>query len=215
MSIFFDLDGTLVDTSKRHYAVYSECIQELGGSVISQAQYWELKRKKAKWPEIFGLSGVDARFEPEFLKAFITKIESPPYLDMDTLFDGARDVVEQYAKDYECYLVSLRRNHNQLTAQLKRLGIDHHFSGILSGHSETDGYDKKIELIKPRLQATEPNVIIGDTEADVITGHQLGIATIAVTSGIRDASFLEALKPDFLIEGIASAPQVLQDLFKD
>jgi phosphoglycolate phosphatase-like HAD superfamily hydrolase len=45
-------------------------------------------------------------------------------------------------------------------------------------------------------------LIIGDTEADIIAGKQLGLRTFAVTSGIRNAAFLKAIEPDYVIDRV-------------
>jgi phosphoglycolate phosphatase-like HAD superfamily hydrolase len=88
--------------------------------------------------------------------------------------------------------------------ELDYLGLTPHFAEILTGHSETDGYDVKIELIKEKL-GNDEGLIIGDTEADIIAGKQLGLQTFAVTSGIRDRAFLEAIEPDHVLDSVGMA----------
>lgn len=201
MKIFCDLDGTVIDVATRHYRVYSETTQQFNGLPLSKAQYWDLKRKKMKWSELLPLSGLSSDIENGYLKVFIEKIEDPAYLKFDLPFPGAIDTLASLAEKGQCYLVSLRRNRRNLLDQLKGLAVDKYFTEVLSGHSEHDGYDVKITLIKDRL-GDEPGIIIGDTEADIVTGKKLGMTSIAVTSGIRDEAFLRALSPDYLVENI-------------
>jgi phosphoglycolate phosphatase len=202
--VFFDLDGTLIDVASRHYRVYSELTQQFGGTPLEKNTYWDMKRKKTKWPQLLPASGLSPRIEREFLEAFIPRIEDPEYLKIDQLYPDALSTVKTLTERFECYLVSLRRNQTNLLAELGWLGLQPHFVRILSGHSESDGYDKKIELISAEL-GDAGGVIIGDTEADIITGKELGLTTIAVTSGIRDEQFLQALEPDYVIEHIGQA----------
>jgi phosphoglycolate phosphatase len=201
LNVFFDLDGTLLDVSERNYQVYSELVKTFGGIALDKATYWDLKRKKTKWPALLPLSKLSPNIQQEFLDSFIPKIEDPKYLKLDTLFPDARTTLETVSAQHECRLISLRRNEANLLAQLDRLSIRSYFSEVLSGHSESDGFDRKIELIKGRLDDRK-GVIIGDTEADIVTGQQLGLTTIAVTSGIRDEQFLRALEPDYLVEHV-------------
>ena len=208
MKIFFDLDGTLLDVSDRNYRVYCEVTEAFGGTPMPKPQYWELKRKKTKWPELLPLSALSPDIEQQFLDKFIQKIEDPNYLKIDKLMPQALEVVSALAANNQCYLVSLRRRAENLRQQLEWLALAPHFTKILSGHSESDGYDKKIELIKAEL-AGEPGVIIGDTEADIVTGKQLGLLTIAVTSGIRDQQFLAALQPDHIVAAIDEVPTLI------
>lgn len=209
MKLFFDLDGTLLDVAPRHYRVYQEIVNELGGQPLAQPEYWQAKRQKAKWPELLTRSRLQPSHEPEFLKRFIAKIESVEYLRIDALFPAALDVVTELSQRAECYLVSLRRNHQNILQQLSWLGLLPKFQDVLTGHSESDGHDVKTALISSVL-GNDMGVIIGDTEADIVTGQNLGLRTIGVTSGIRDKSFLAALKPDHLVAGIGDVPGVLR-----
>jgi phosphoglycolate phosphatase-like HAD superfamily hydrolase len=203
VKVFLDLDGTLIDVAPRHHRVYDEVTRELGGAPLAQPRYWSLKRRKTAWAELLPLSGLPAAVEGEYLDRFISRIERPDYLRADALFAGARDLLAAFAAHFpERYLVSLRRKPEALRAQLQWLQIDPHFTEILSGHSERDGVEVKTALIRERLRR-EPGVMIGDTEADVMAGKQLGMTTVAMHSGLRDEHFLGALGPDFLFGGLA------------
>jgi phosphoglycolate phosphatase-like HAD superfamily hydrolase len=50
--------------------------------------------------------------------------------------------------------------------------------------------------------------MVGDTEADVMAAKALGLVSCAVTSGLRSAEFLRALKPDYLIQSIEGLPVI-------
>lgn len=201
MKVFCDLDGTLIDVAPRHYKVYKEAVMKYGGVALDKTVYWEAKRRKAKWEELLPMSHLPVEIKEDFLKHFINTIESTEYLAIDQLFPGAHETLLSLKRQHDLYLVSLRRNESNLLWELDNLGLRTIFSRILSGHSETDGYDKKIELIST-VKGDARGVIIGDTEADIVTGKQLGLQTIAVTSGIRDEHYLEALSPDYLLKGI-------------
>lgn len=214
MTLFFDLDGTLIDTSLRHHTVYSEIVSDFKGTPLAKNEYWGLKRQKQPWSKILPLSDIDASHESEFLQQFIAKIESTQYLDLDTLINGASKVLAASNYAHTCYLVSLRRNHSQLVSELQRLKIDHYFTEIVSGHSETDGFDKKIELIRPKINDASTTYIIGDTEADIITGQSLGLKTVAVLSGIRTEELLGGLHPDYMLQTIEQLQSINELLLK-
>jgi phosphoglycolate phosphatase len=208
MKIFCDLDGTLIDIAPRHYRVYLETVGIFGGAALPQEQYWDLKRKKTKWPELLRLSRLEPSMEAQFLESFIQKIESIEYLKADQLFPGALETIERLSQQHQCYLVSLRRKYENLLAQLDWLKLSPHFTKVLSGHSESDGYDKKVELIQGELKGSR-GAIIGDTEADIVTGKELGLMTLALTSGIRDEQFLVRLEPDYLLKGITEVADLI------
>ncbi len=209
MKLFCDLDGTLLDVSVRHYKIYVEVTTDFGGKPLDKKAYWDLKRSKAKWPEILPASGLKAEVVDKYLDKFRDKIESPEYLKLDQPFPGVIEVIEELAGMYQCYLVSLRRNANSLRAELEWLGLAPYFTQVLMGHSESDGVDVKVPLIRSVL-GTDIGVIIGDTEADILTGKKLGLTTIAVASGLRTRELLVELQPDHIIDTIADVPAILR-----
>jgi phosphoglycolate phosphatase len=208
VKLFCDLDGTLIDVSVRHYKIYTEVTEQFNGKPLDKKTYWHLKRSKATWPELLPKSGLSADKVEEYLEEFRKKIEDPEYLRIDKLVPGALEAIGLLATKYECYLLSLRRKQENLRAQLGWLDLAPHFTKILSGHSESDGVDVKVPLIRQTL-GDDKGVIIGDTEADIVTGKQLGLKTVAVLSGLRSRELLEVMQPDHLVASIAEAPTLL------
>lgn len=210
--IVCDLDGTLVDVRGRHHRVYRECVELLGGRVLDVDEYWKLKRRDVRWPELLPLSDIDAGELSRFLDAFRARIEAAEYLERDPLIPGAAEAVALLATHGTVILVSLRRDHAALRAQLGRLGLLDRFDEVLSGHSEVRGHDVKAGLIRDRASGRR-SVIVGDTEADVRAGKAAGIQTVAVTSGIRDEAYLTALEPDALLPSIVEAADWIGERF--
>lgn len=209
MKIFCDLDGTLIDVVDRHYKVYSETVLEFNGLPLGKDKYWELKRSKVKWDKLLPLSLLSPKIEKLFLKSFIQKIEDPEYLKLDSLMPNAVSTLNALNEIGVCYLVTLRRNRENVLRELDDLDLARHFTEVLTGHSDNDGYDIKIALIRKKLDG-EDGVVIGDTEADIVTGKELNLQTIAVTSGIRDETFLKELQPDHIIAGIGEVVGLLR-----
>jgi phosphoglycolate phosphatase len=179
-----------------------------GGKALEKTNYWDLKRKKTKWPELLSKSQLPINIELEFLDEFIKKIEDPEYLKMDVLFPGTLQALEILAVAYECYLVSLRRNRENLMRQVEWLKIGPYFKDVLTGHSKNDGHDVKIALIRANLNDAD-GIVVGDTEADIIAGRELGLKTIALTSGIRSEHFLRALNPDYILSQVNEVTAVV------
>ena len=53
-------------------------------------------------------------------------------------------------------------------------------------------------------------MIVGDTEDDIISGQQLKMKTVAVTSGIRKRIYLETLKPDYILASVTELATCLE-----
>ena len=204
MNVYFDLDGTLIDITERHYLVYEDAVNHFGGDPLNQKEYWQLKRSKTSWRRILFYSNLESNIIEVFLEYFINKIERKSLLKKDTLFADSIEILNHVSKTSDCYLVSLRRDKKNLYEQLDWLGLAHIFKDIRTGHSENQGDDVKTMLIKP--DNTLKGIIIGDTEADIIAGKNLGLTTIGVLSGIRSEDFLKDLNPDLIIDSIKHFP---------
>jgi phosphoglycolate phosphatase-like HAD superfamily hydrolase len=194
-TIVLDLDGTLIDVSKRHYTVYRDVLADVGGEALPFSRYWELKRANTPWAEILG-----AGARAEFLAEFRDRIEQPSYLALDRLFTFTRRAIEALAP-HDLYLLTSRRSADALQEQLERLDLARHFDAIVSG-------ERKAELIRT-IDAGPEAVVVGDTEADVAAAREIGALAVAVTSGIRSEAVLRRSEPDLLVEDIRSLPKVL------
>lgn len=207
MKVYFDLDGTLIDISNRHYLVYKNAVLHFGGKPLDKKKYWQLKRNKTCWSKVLFHSDLDNNNIETFLGYFINNIEKKSFLKKDTLFANSMEILNRVSGISDCYLVSLRRNKKNLFEQLDWLGIKDIFKDIRTGHSENQGDDIKTMLIK--YDDPVKGMIIGDTEADIITGKNLGLYSIGVLSGIRSENFLKKLNPDLIIKSIKDFPYEL------
>lgn len=210
--IFFDLDGTILDVSVRHYRIYERTMLAFGGVPLGKQEYWQLKQQKLPWLDMLVRSGVDIGKLEDFMAMFIAEIEKPEELAQDKLIEGAAETLEElHGEGYSMYLISLRRGHEKFLQQLKDLGIAQYFVETLSGHTDASTPELKASLIAPKLGEGK-GVMIGDTEADVLAAKKLGLVAVAVTSGIRNEAFLRALDPDYVLSDITSLADVLEQI---
>lgn len=209
-NIFLDFDGTLVDIKERHHTVYTLCVKAFGGIPLNIDTYWDLKRRDTLWSDIIIRSKLSLDIEKDFLALFVEYIEDIEMLKKDRLFGDALAFIDHVAQDYNVYLVSLRRHHDHLMEQLEYLSIEHRFTAVLSGHSETKRgvLTKKAEVIRG-VDGYSEGIIIGDTEADIVAGTHLNILSIALTTGIRDISLLQKLQPTYVANSLTEARQYI------
>lgn len=197
--IFLDLDGTLLDTSTRHYKLYNDILDKKGASksILSAEKFWSMKQAGVKTrdilPEFFSEESISS-FEKEWLQ----KIEKKDYLQQDKLFPGIKDILFYLNKEFDLVLVTLRNNTENLDWELSKLGLKSYFKFLISGKGP------KTKLIENYLmeRSMDRCIIVGDTEEDIKTGLQLEITTISVTWGIRSRAFLENFNPDFCIDSL-------------
>ena len=209
-TIFLDLDGTLLDTSTRHYKLYRDLLDEKRlsnkESKLSPEKFWHMKRTGIKTRDILPASLSDeniASFEDEWLQ----KIEKKSYLQHDELFPETKNILSYLNKEFNLVLVTLRNNKENLHWELSKLNLNSYFKFILSGKGP------KKNLVEEYLIKNwngEKCLIVGDTEEDIKTGLELKIPTVSVTCGIRSREFLEQYNPDFCINGFQEILNILK-----
>jgi len=216
MMLFFDFDGTIVDISGKYFSVYSDFVRMHGGSAMTQRQYWELKRSETSNKEILDASHLPD-LDPDLLSQhIINKIELEQFLQNDRLFDDAAAVLDRLSSRHACYLISMRRNRPMFQKQLRWLNIEHFFTAVLAPEFSVAERSKAVLSSKAetleRLGITSPSLIVGDSGLDITTGKKLGIATCAVTTGIRNESALKKYGPDFIVNTLLDVDEIVSRL---
>jgi phosphoglycolate phosphatase-like HAD superfamily hydrolase len=189
-----DLDGTLLDTRRRHHAAYVAALQEQGQTPMSLDRFWRAKRRATPWVRLLG----EAADTPRFLSIWAGRIEAPDMLALDRLHPGVDRALARLAEaGFEAVLITARRDSAALHRQLADLGLAKRFAHVVATH----GQPKASALAAlGRVDAW-----IGDTEEDVAAARSHGAPVIAVTNGIRCASLLAAAAPDALARSFPAA----------
>ncbi|MEX2159808.1 MAG: HAD family hydrolase [Dehalococcoidia bacterium] len=206
-TIYFDLDGTLIDVRRRHYAAYANTLGELELTPLLEAEYWCARRHGAASAQLLGKADNETR--ARFLQGWLARVERPDYLRIDTLMSGARDALDELDGRYDLVLVTLRRDAHALAEQIERLSLGERFAAVLC-RADARGADSKIELLR-NYGATfkREDVVVGDSEADIEAARALGLRSVCVTNGVRDETYLRRLEPDVLVNSVAQVPAAL------
>ncbi len=210
MNIFLDLDGTLLDVSKKYYLAHTLAAKKFNIRSLSFKRYWILKRKKITEDIIVK---IDAKSELYKLydKERKKLLENESILAKDVLFPGVLCLLRRLQKKNKLYLITLRNDKNALRNQLIKLDIKSYFDRILSCPSSKNPTGTKISMIR-KIGFQTKDMIIGDTEIDIAVGRKLGMQSIAVASGIRTSHFLKQLKPDSVIKSILQLSMIGNDV---
>lgn len=209
-AIFFDLDGTLIDTSGRHYKVYSDILEFYGiPNTLSKKEFWNHKRNGRKTVELLP-EGFPEDHIRAFTKEWLKRIEDKVYLNHDVLLAESLDVLSVLNDKADLTLVTLRNNSENLFWELDNFGLINYFSDVVIG-SPTQ-LKNKTALIKDRILTYSKGdnvIIIGDSETDISSGKELGILSVAVTYGIRSKDFLEKLEADFYLDNLSGIVNIV------
>lgn len=195
--IFFDLDGTLIDSGKRLYSLFQFLVPQ---SKLTYGEYWALKRHKIGHKQILTqLFGYEDDVFGIFEKRWMELIETTEYLNKDTVYPGVIETLQRLKKNHELYLVTARQSIENTHAQLDRLGLSGFFDGIFI----TEHKWSKEELLKQHFIPCPSDCMIGDTGKDIQTGKSLKMKTVAVTNGFLAGEVLQEYCPDKLAVNIA------------
>jgi phosphoglycolate phosphatase len=211
--IFLDLDGTLIDTSERHYQVYCKLtdILDLKDS-LEKAEFWKLKRDRISTVEI--LAETDPEVLEKFSKLWIDNIEKRNNLVYDKLFSETEYLLSELREE-RLVLLTMRQNITNLMWELKKLNLYGCFESVLSC-SPLSNKDKKKPLIEfmheKKVFLDKNSIIVGDSEIDIQTGKMLNLTTVAVSQGIRSGKLLSSMNPDYCIETIIEVIDVIKRL---
>ena len=211
LNLFFDLDGTLIDISERHYQVYRSIILELRGAPLSKTIYWKLKRNKSSISVLLSRSRLPKIFLHDYQSRFIEKIEELKFLELDKIFNYTIPTLDSLSKTSNLYLITFRQSVDLTNKQLKKLKLTDKFIDIKVGRLDPSGVKTKNLMVK-QVKPGSNVMIIGDTEDDILTAKKLSIPSIAVTSGLRSKKKLEEYNPTYLIRNISYLLKIINSL---
>jgi len=196
MKIFFDLDGTLIDSRERLYRLFQHLVP---ASDLSFDDYWNDKRNKNDHGKIlkskfsFSIEDID-----RFQKSWMEEIELPKWLAYDKPFDGVTEFLADLKKQYDLYLVTARQFEKRTLMQL----ADYGWSDLFKQVFVTAQKSEKIDLIKNAVVTDGDDWFVGDTGKDIEVGKGLNIQTAAVLSGFLNKEKLMEYNPDIIINNV-------------
>ena len=203
MNLFFDIDGTIWDTSERLYHLFVD----LTHSDIPKEDYLARKRSKCTNEEILCSLGYSQCFIDEFRKQWMGLIENESYLRYNQLFPYTVPTLQFLKeKEHSIFLVTLRQFDNSLIKEVESKGLSAFITACYVSH---DHKHKERVIIEKGQPYSSQDYWIGDTGVDVLAAKSLGMNSVAVLSGVRNREVLETYKPDYIFETIADLQTIL------
>lgn len=199
MKIFFDLDGTLLDSRQRLFTLFCDLTEQ---NILDFDQYWDMKRSMVDHRTILSenLKYSDSKIL-KFQSDWLNQIEEIRYLDMDIPFTFTKNVLEKLTENNQLFVVTARQKRNGVDHQLSNLNLESYFQDILV----TEGQKSKTQLIFDACgNLSENDIVVGDTGLDVLTAKELKCRSVAVLSGFRNRNILSSYNPDYIGENIKS-----------
>jgi phosphoglycolate phosphatase-like HAD superfamily hydrolase len=221
LRIITDFDGPIMDVSERYYQTYLFCLNcvTLPGqdaTTLSKDEFWRLKRSQVPERQIGQISGLNETQSLEFARIRRQTVHSQPYLVYDVPVVGAIATLEHlHQSNIELVTMTMRRV-KELDNALTRYDLgkffapDHRYC-LSNDYSKTNDVADKTQLMNRAVLELPPadTWMIGDTEADILSAKANGIPVIGVLSGIRDRTQLQHHEPDWIVNNLEAAVEVI------
>mgnify|MGYP002624725689 CR=1 FL=1 len=178
--IAFDLDGTLLDSRKRHEIVMADVLGKYGIELDTSdlVSFKSDGHNNIDWLLSKGISEDKAK---EINSDWISLIENSECLKSDSLYPDVEEILSNLSKDNDLFLITARNNKDNAYKQIKQLGIAQYFADI----SIVDTCSETPALKADKLQKYGVDCFIGDTESDYKAAQIAGCDFKAVNYGFR------------------------------
>ena len=212
--LIFDVDGTVWDSEKDVFLSFNHTLKENAGFEINKEQFQELAGMPlGKMFEMVLPDEKKAQFE-EYEKLYKKYyIDEEHYADATDLFEGVEETLTKFKQDGYIMAVASSKPKRILDKMVKRFNID--FFDYLLGTEESNFKHKPDPDIVNYIMSNagveqDDAVIIGDSKSDIMTGHNAGIDTIAVTYGYDKKENLINANPTFIIDDFSELINIIE-----
>lgn len=209
-SIFFDVDGTLVDARRDIANAMNHALKTLGLRTLPDAEIISHVGTGVKSLIASCIASDDPKLIDEG-----TRLYGEYYLshasDEARLYPNAVEILE-YLKPKRKFILT-----NRYTAftepVLKGLGIRGYFEEIIAGDDESCVKPSAcmLDRVVPRLRIDKSrSLIVGDMDVDVMMGKNSGVRTCWVTHGLGKIEEIRDLRPDYIIEDLIELKEIIK-----
>jgi len=199
MKIFFDLDGTLINSKIRLYSLFQELVPV---SNFSFDEYWDFKQNKINHATILRKKyNFDENSILNFNNEWLQLIETDRFLKLDTPIDGVGEfLLKLKEKGIELFVVTARQDKVKAVKQIEDFG----WLGIFNEILVTEHKKSKIGLMHNVLKGSSNGWMIGDTGKDIQAGKELSLKTAAVLTGFLNKKVLISYSPDLILDDVTN-----------
>jgi len=213
--VFFDLDGTLIDSAEDLANSINFMLKSIGKNPydIELIKTWvgngATMLVKRALSGSFEVGDID---ENEFKKALNIFMEHyKNNLCIKTqMYPGVKETLDKLKAKKLAIITN--KPFKFVTPILKEFKIDGYFGLILGG----DSLDEKKPSKKPLLFACEKlnvspsdTIMVGDSKNDILAAKRAGIKSIAITHGYSQGEDIKGLDADFVVDDIREILKVM------
>lgn len=192
MIFVLDLDGTIIDSTKRHWYLLRELLvkNNIQIPINIEKDYIEFKRQGNSTKDYLRKIGISTEIANLISKKWVENIENVEFTDMDVLYKDSVHFLEMLHSKYnKIYFLSNRKNKNVLLQTLNRFNISKFASNTVVTTPQSGHKEKTLFLKILKEQSNEDIVMIGDTEVDYNAACEVDSSYYLLNRGFRSKEF--------------------------
>lgn len=193
MIAFIDLDGTIIDSFKRHYILLKRILNKYG--VSKKFLYDDYREKKTDGLNnikyMTDVLNISDKLAKEIQKEWIDNIESKEMLNFDVLYNDSIDFLEFLKQEgYDIIFLTARNNEKLTLLQLKKLGLYKYSKKVIIVNTENSIANKSAIIDREK---NNDCIMVGDTEVDYKSSKNCQIDCYILNRGFRSLNFLNQI----------------------
>lgn len=193
MTIFLDLDGTIIDSFERHFLLLREILKKYKVlKNIDKNYFFKLKRDGINnYNYLVNYLSLEENIALLIKNEWINKIENLKWLRFDKLYDDALYFLKEM-KNNNIIFLTARKNKNNLMKQLEKLDIKKYAQKTYVVNPDNP-IENKSKIVEEYIfnNSNENTVIIGDTEVEYYTACKTNIEYYILNRGFRSIDYLK------------------------
>ncbi len=208
-SVFFDWDGTLVDSLPFLFKAHNTVRERLGYPLWSRDEYAGavVYSTRELYPRIYGERSDEAR---EMLYSYITE----NHIDNIEVIAGAKDALDAMrARNVPMGVVSNKR-HDVLRREVEHLGWQDYFGVYHGAGAASQDKPSGIPLLHaisehPLAMSIDDVLYVGDTESDLSCASEAGCPVVFIRHVSNSAELILRYKPLYVVDNLAELQEKL------
>jgi len=207
--IFFDLDGTIVDSREAYLEAARTAFQAMHQEPPSMATALEIPRRLEQKQHLTCIVTGDIQ---EFLRIYfsayysVTAQKTKPIPNIQT-------ALEILAKKAKLALITMRNIPKEaITAELTQFHIAQYFTHVITAmdtHKPKPSPEALINTVKTLDIDICDCLIVGDSTSDIQAGKAAGAKTVAVLTGLFSRQELATEQPDLILKDATALPDFI------
>lgn len=187
MTIVFDIDGTLVDSTRRHIMVLKDALNNnnlnYDDKLIENFVSYKSDGKNTM-SFLVEILKIDSDTSNKIFEFWKRNIENSKYIINDILYFDTIDVLESLYKKNNIVFLSARQNQELLEEELSKLGILKYCDDLIVVNP-SNAINEKMLAIKNVMHDNDDIIMVGDTEVDNSAAISLNVGKYILNRGFR------------------------------